>query len=112
MAPSHLRIVIVGGGVAGLALASALEKADIDYVLLEGRSGIAPFLGASIAVAANGFRILDQLGCAGTIQNATVPMNFVQTWAMKDGRLIMQWESMLAVFKRYPLLMLHYASPY
>ncbi|KAI1611563.1 hypothetical protein EDD36DRAFT_441678 [Exophiala viscosa] len=104
MAPNRLRIVIVGGGVAGLALASALEKADIDYVLLEGRPDIAPFLGASVAITANGFRILDQLGCAGTIQNATVPMSFVQTWAMRDGRLVTQWESMLVILKRngYP----------
>ncbi|KAK4942872.1 hypothetical protein LTR10_017448 [Elasticomyces elasticus] len=100
-----MRVVIVGGGVAGLALANALEKADIDYVLLEGRTEIAPFIGASVAMTANGFRILDQLGCADIILNATYPLEFVRTWGNKDGRLVSQWEAFLLSHKRsgYPL---------
>lgn len=57
------KIVIVGGSVAGLALANMLEKFNIDYVVLEAYPEIAPQVGASIGLLPNGLRILDQLGC-------------------------------------------------
>ena len=56
------KVVIVGGGVGGLALALTLTKAGIDYVLLEAHPEIAPDAGASIAVSASGARTLDQIG--------------------------------------------------
>ncbi|KAI5456632.1 hypothetical protein BGZ63DRAFT_434688 [Mariannaea sp. PMI_226] len=63
MSDTGLRVIIAGGGIAGLALANMLEKANIDYILLEAYSQIAPQVGASIALHPNGLRILDQLGC-------------------------------------------------
>lgn len=56
------RVIIVGGSVAGLALAVMLENQGIDFVLLEAYPEISPQAGAQIAVLANGNRILDQLG--------------------------------------------------
>ncbi|PUU81908.1 hypothetical protein B9Z19DRAFT_1190852 [Tuber borchii] len=56
------KVVIVGGGVGGLALALTLAKAGIDYVLLEAYPEIAPDAGASIAIGAGGARTLDQIG--------------------------------------------------
>ncbi|KAL2190303.1 hypothetical protein L209DRAFT_169644 [Thermothelomyces heterothallicus CBS 203.75] len=53
----QFRIVIVGGGVAGLTLANALEQAGVDYVLLERRDEVAPQVGASIGVFPNGARV-------------------------------------------------------
>ncbi|GME32503.1 fad binding domain-containing protein [Neofusicoccum parvum] len=63
MASKGFRVVIVGGSIAGLTLALALEKNNIDFVVLEAYPEIAPQVGASIAVLPNGFRILDQIGC-------------------------------------------------
>ncbi|KJZ71218.1 hypothetical protein HIM_09361 [Hirsutella minnesotensis 3608] len=60
---SHRKVIIVGGSVAGLSLANMLEKLGIDFVLLESYDNIAPQVGASIGLLANGLRILDQLGC-------------------------------------------------
>ncbi|KAF2646007.1 putative monooxygenase [Massarina eburnea CBS 473.64] len=60
---NSFRVLIAGGGVAGLTLAIMLEKFDIDYILLEGHDDIAPAVGASIAMFPNGTRILDQLDC-------------------------------------------------
>jgi len=60
--PRPFRVVIVGGGVGGLALALTLAKAGIDYVLLEAHPEIAPEAGASIAISAAGSRTLDQVG--------------------------------------------------
>ncbi|KAF5681260.1 zeaxanthin chloroplastic [Fusarium heterosporum] len=57
-------IIIVGGSVAALSLANMLEKAGIRYIILEAYDEIAPQVGASICVQANGLRILDQLDCA------------------------------------------------
>lgn len=56
------KVIIVGGGVAGLTLANCLQQANINYVLLEARSAIAPQVGASIGIFPNGCRIFDQLG--------------------------------------------------
>lgn len=63
-----LKIIIVGGSLSGLSLASMLEWFDIDYVVLEGHAKIAPQLGASLGLLPSGLRILDQLGCYEAIQ--------------------------------------------
>ncbi|CZR66819.1 uncharacterized protein PAC_16720 [Phialocephala subalpina] len=55
------KVIIVGGGIAGLTLANSLERANVDYVLLEARAVIDPQVGASIGILPNGCRILDQL---------------------------------------------------
>ncbi|KAK7698211.1 hypothetical protein SLS64_012781 [Diaporthe eres] len=65
-----LKIIIAGGSVTGLSLANMLEKFDIDYVILEAYPQIAPQVGASIGLLANGLRILDQLGCYERLREA------------------------------------------
>jgi 2-polyprenyl-6-methoxyphenol hydroxylase-like FAD-dependent oxidoreductase len=77
-----LRVVIVGGGVAGLALANMLERFDIDYVLLEAYRDIAPQVGASIVMMANGLRILDQLGIYDSL--AKLPCDPVTIMYQRD----------------------------
>ncbi|KAF4509317.1 hypothetical protein G6O67_005582 [Ophiocordyceps sinensis] len=57
------RVIIAGGGVAGLSLANMLQSVDMDYVLLEAHDDMAPPVGASIGLMPNGLLILDQLGC-------------------------------------------------
>ncbi|KAK9776782.1 putative FAD-binding domain-containing protein [Seiridium cardinale] len=68
MADGSFKVVIVGGGVAGLTLANMLEKFDIDYILLESRGDISSAVGASIGMLPNGLRILDQIGCYERIE--------------------------------------------
>lgn len=60
---SDFRVVIAGASIAGLSLALALERAGVDFVVLEAHPAVAPQVGASIAVLPNGARVLDQLGC-------------------------------------------------
>lgn len=69
------RIIIVGGGIAGLTLANALQHAHIDYLLLESKPVIDPPVGASIGLAPNGGRILDQLSCYEDIEKEIEPLN-------------------------------------
>jgi 2-polyprenyl-6-methoxyphenol hydroxylase-like FAD-dependent oxidoreductase len=67
---SEFRVLIAGGGVAGLALANMMERAGIDYILLEAHGDIAPPVGASIGLFPNGLRVLDQLGVYEIIRAA------------------------------------------
>lgn len=60
---SDFRVVIAGASIAGLSLALALERAGVDFVVLEAHPSVAPQVGASIAVLPSGARVLDQLGC-------------------------------------------------
>jgi FAD dependent monooxygenase len=74
-APVQLRVIIVGGSVAGLTLANCLEKAGIDYVLLERGAEIVYDVGASIGLMANGLRIMDQLDVYEAIRKTTEPLS-------------------------------------
>ncbi|ETI28406.1 hypothetical protein G647_00855 [Cladophialophora carrionii CBS 160.54] len=86
MASTAFKVTIVGGGVAGLTLANALEQAKVEYVLLESKGQFAPAVGASIAIGANGNRVLDQLGCYDTLERHTDPLVHTRTW--KDGKVV------------------------
>jgi 2-polyprenyl-6-methoxyphenol hydroxylase-like FAD-dependent oxidoreductase len=77
-------VIIAGGGVGGLTLASALQRADINYILLEARKEVAPPEGASIAVSANGGRILDQLGVLDDVYSISTPLHRFEGY--KDGK--------------------------
>ena len=68
------RVIVVGGSVAGLSLAHCLQRAGIDYVVLEKRSEIAPQEGASVGIMPNGGCILDQLGLYSRVENLIEPL--------------------------------------
>ncbi|KAF7592167.1 hypothetical protein BBP40_000654 [Aspergillus hancockii] len=62
MAKPPFKVIIVGGSMTGLTLAHCLDRAGIDYVVLEKHHDIHPQLGASLVISPNGGRILEQLG--------------------------------------------------
>ncbi|RMJ12389.1 hypothetical protein CDV36_007925 [Fusarium kuroshium] len=80
------KVVIVGGSVSGLSLASMLEKFDIEYILLEAHSTIAPQLGASIGLLPSGLRILDQLGCYDKIRALAGDCNYRASMRLFCGK--------------------------
>ncbi|KAJ0327474.1 hypothetical protein COL5a_005853 [Colletotrichum fioriniae] len=102
------KIVIVGGSVAGLALANMLEKFNIDYVVLEAYPEIAPQVGASIGLLPNGLRILDQLGCYEAYRAKAEDQVYQHAYLRReDGEifsyqhdLMDMWEKMLG----YPMI--------
>jgi len=57
-----MRVVIVGGGVAGPALGLALERAGIESVVLERRTDPDPEAGSYFTVSPNGLDALDTVG--------------------------------------------------
>lgn len=98
MAPSgDFRVIIGGGGIAGLTLANALEQAGVDYILLEARDKIDPQVGASIGIFATGGRIFDQLGCFERIAEETSPLRIShsrykngETFVTADGAVLIE----------------------
>ncbi|KAI0003148.1 FAD binding domain protein [Xylariaceae sp. FL0662B] len=82
-------VIIVGGGITGLTLANMLEQVDIEYTLLEAHDEIAPAVGASIGLNANGLRILDQLGCYESVRELGLRELNVAYFRDKNGKPVM-----------------------
>ncbi|KXH41096.1 hypothetical protein CSIM01_03302 [Colletotrichum simmondsii] len=80
------KIIIVGGSISGLSLANMLERSDIEYILLERHSIIAPQLGASIGLLPSGLRILDQLGCYEKIREAAGDVYYRTSMRLFSGK--------------------------
>lgn len=74
MAPPF-KVLIVGGGVAGLTLAIMLESYGFEYELLEKHPDVAPKLGAGVGLTPNGARILDQIGVWDSMCEYASPVN-------------------------------------
>jgi 2-polyprenyl-6-methoxyphenol hydroxylase-like FAD-dependent oxidoreductase len=74
------RILIVGGGVAGLTAATALRRQGFAPELIE-RSSAWPAIGAGINLPANGVRVLRALGLGEAIDRAAEE---VRRWGFFD----------------------------
>lgn len=79
------KVIIVGGSVTGLTLANALERAGVDYVLLEKRD-VAPNRGQSIFVLPCTALIFEQLGINKTLEEVCIPLKMREHW---DARMKM-----------------------
>ncbi|CZT48721.1 uncharacterized protein RSE6_09463 [Rhynchosporium secalis] len=64
----EFKVIVVGGGIAGLALACALERAGIDYL-----------------VPGNGMRLLDQLGIVDQVREGAVMHENDTIWTGGNG---------------------------
>jgi len=76
----HGRIVIAGGGIAGLTLATALQQRGLDAELVE-RNPHWEAVGAGIAVQPNGLRVLRELGLGAAVERAGT---VVRRWLFRD----------------------------
>lgn len=77
--PKPFKVIIAGGSVAGLTLANALERAGIDFLLLEKRD-IAPNVGQSILVLPCSALVFEQLGINKTLDDVCVPLRTREHW--------------------------------
>jgi 2-polyprenyl-6-methoxyphenol hydroxylase-like FAD-dependent oxidoreductase len=74
------RILIVGGGIAGLSVATALHRQGFEPELVE-RSTAWPAIGAGINLPANGVRVLRALGLGEVVDRAAAE---VSRWSFFD----------------------------
>ncbi|KAK1752680.1 hypothetical protein QBC47DRAFT_389083 [Echria macrotheca] len=69
------KVIIVGGGPAGLIAGHCLAKADIDFVILERRASHDPLAGGSNALWPQSVRVFDQLGLLEEARKIYSPVN-------------------------------------
>lgn len=83
-----MRIVIVGGGIGGLAAALFLRRAGLDAVVFE-QAPVAREVGAGIVVAPNMARLLAKLGLSDGLEAFSVRLE--AAWEFRrwqDGRVL------------------------
>ncbi|MFM1988969.1 MAG: hypothetical protein RJA99_1926 [Pseudomonadota bacterium] len=79
-------VLIVGGGIAGLALALGLRARGVDCLVAEAAREIVP-LGVGINVLPHGVRVLTELGLADALAEVAVETRAIE-YRTRDGRLI------------------------
>jgi 2-polyprenyl-6-methoxyphenol hydroxylase-like FAD-dependent oxidoreductase len=79
-----MRVVVVGGGIAGLSAAIGLRRSGHDVVVLEQAPRIEP-VGAGITLFSNAMRALDRLGVGEAVaaRGAAATRSAILTW---EGR--------------------------
>ncbi|HEX6384746.1 MAG TPA: FAD-dependent monooxygenase [Anaerolineae bacterium] len=90
MSTTRRKALIIGGGIAGPALAMFLKCAGIDSVIYEARSSAADEAGAFLALAPNGMNVLKTLGIDGRVKAsgfATTGMRFYNSRGKQIGEL-------------------------
>ncbi|KAJ7949626.1 FAD-dependent urate hydroxylase [Quillaja saponaria] len=78
-------VVIVGGGICGLATALALHRKGIRSLVLE-RSGDFRIEGAGIGILTNGWRALDQLGVGSKLRQTSIRLHGVRDIWLESGK--------------------------
>ncbi|KAF9308467.1 hypothetical protein BG003_011056, partial [Podila horticola] len=81
---ADLKVIIVGGGLAGLVMGIMLEQAGIDYHILEQASRLRP-LGTSISLHPVIMDVMDQLGLLQDMYRLSKPMRGI-TVMSANGR--------------------------
>ncbi|KAF9971627.1 hypothetical protein BGZ65_010302, partial [Modicella reniformis] len=73
---SPFKVLIIGAGVGGLMMGACLERAGIDYVILE-RTQQLPVPRTTIQLTANTLRSIEQLGLLEEVMKISKPMSTV-----------------------------------
>ncbi|KAM7200699.1 FAD-dependent monooxygenase sdnN [Naviculisporaceae sp. PSN 640] len=80
MGAASFKIVIVGGGPAGLVAAHALHHAGIDFVVLERRQSVVDPSGASVVLSPPAMRVLSQFGLREQLEEAGVELSHYKSF--------------------------------
>jgi 2-polyprenyl-6-methoxyphenol hydroxylase-like FAD-dependent oxidoreductase len=86
------KVIIIGGGPTGLALAHMLHLAGIDYRLYDKREDLCERRGAGLAIQPQNCRILDQLGILDqALQQGLAPEMQVHREVGADGKILAEY---------------------
>jgi 2-polyprenyl-6-methoxyphenol hydroxylase-like FAD-dependent oxidoreductase len=80
-----------------------LDRAGIDFVVLEKQKDVQVQKGASIAIFSNGCVALDQLGVYEDVAKITHPLTGNNPRSGPEARLIKHLEAFALIHKRYPV---------
>ncbi|MEU7413614.1 FAD-dependent oxidoreductase [Streptomyces sp. NPDC042638] len=69
-----MRVLVIGGGIAGTASALGLHKAGFDVTVFEAHPDTAEDIGAFLTLAGNGMRALAQLGATDAVTAVGFPL--------------------------------------
>ncbi|CAL9360361.1 FAD-dependent oxidoreductase [Streptomyces sp. enrichment culture] len=69
-----MRVLVIGGGIAGTATALGLRKAGLDVTVFEAHPDTAEHLGAFLTLASNGMRALAQLDAVNAVTAVGFPL--------------------------------------
>lgn len=100
---TDFRVIIVGGSVAGLTLAHCLRNSGIDFLVLESHNDIAPKVGASIGINANGARILDQMGMWDDVLDSVEPLTHTTYWG-DSANVLAKSDAAITLAERYDIV--------
>lgn len=106
-----MRILVIGGGIAGMATAIALDQAGLDPLVLEREPALTE-IGSGIGIQANGLRVLRKLGAAHHVLTWGVRIDSDEWRRMDDGRTIFSetYEARAARYDGIYTLCLHRAD--
>jgi salicylate hydroxylase len=82
-----MKVVVVGGGIGGLAAAIALDRRGIEVEVFEQAAAIAP-IGASLSIGPNAVRLLDELGLGERLRRVGALPDTVDLLRWDDGSLL------------------------
>lgn len=81
------RVLVVGGGIGGLATAIALRQQGIEVEVYEAYEDPAQDVGTFLTVATNGLRALGYLDCLDAVEAAGFPSPTMRIWG-SSGKLL------------------------
>lgn len=74
MGSDNFKVIIAGGGPGGLTAAHSLNRAGIDFLLLEGRDSPVVDAGSNLVLMPVGMRALSQLGLLDALYKVSWPL--------------------------------------
>ncbi|WP_124727406.1 FAD-dependent monooxygenase [Staphylospora marina] len=81
------KVLVIGGGIAGLAVACFLKRIGMEPVVFESREEPDAYSGLFLNVAANGLRVLRMLGVDERIAAEGFPCSRMMMWSGSGKRL-------------------------
>lgn len=88
---SNFKVIVVGAGPVGLVMAHALSKANIDFVVLEGRSQVLRDVGASLVLGPDSMRILSQFGLLDRLRETGCEILRYESYTTEGTRFNGDW---------------------